>query len=194
MASFWESAAERAGYALAAVVMGPYAAAIRRERRVLRGAFHAWLDELHAERLEPRTKGFTRRSASLRGGEPIPFEAELDPFEKRATVDVAIALGKDVSAEITKARWLLDGRPYRVSAKRIVGVDATSLDEAAANELVREIAESDVGRLDAFLIDLRKDRVVLDIIAPRDVETWKAIERALAVLVQSWSGRWTTYR
>lgn len=197
MASFWEIVAERAGYAIGAAIFGPGAALARRERRALRRAFHDWLDELDAERLPPRGKGMSRRSGSLRGAEPVPFEAELDPFEKRARVDVALALGRDVTAEASKARWVLEGVMYRLAspfaAARMVRVDKTSLDRDAAKELADEI-DSAFARLETFALDLRKDRVVLEIVAPRDTGTWIAIEKGLVVLVESWTRRWTTYR
>lgn len=182
MASFWERVGEGAGYAIGAVIFGPSAALARRERRVLRRAFHGWLDAIDAERLPSRAKGIARRSGSLRGAEPIPFEAELDPFAKRARVDVALALGRDVTAEVSK-EW-----------SRAVHIDATNLDEAAAKELVNEIAASAIGHRETFTIDLRKDRLLLDVVAPQEVNVWVAIERALAVLVETWTQRWTPYR
>ncbi len=180
MVPFWERVGERAGYALATLLLGPYAAAIRHERRVLRKAFHGWLDEMNAERLLPRAPGQARRAGALRGAGPIPFEAELDVIKKRARVDVALSLGRDVSAEISKARK--------------VRVGATSLDPTAANELAAEIGSCALGQLEAFEIDLHRDRLVLEMVAPREREAWIAIEKALAVLVESWSQRWTTYR
>ena len=180
MASFWERAAEHAGYAIGAAIFGPAAAIARRERRVLRRAFNDWLDAIDATRLQRRRKGTSRRAGSLRGTEPIPFEAELDPFAKRARVDVALALGKDVMATISKTH--------------AVRVDGTSLDDGSAKELAGEIERSAIGKLETFAVELRKDRVLLDVLAPRDVETWIAIEKALAVLVETWTQRWTTYR
>jgi hypothetical protein len=199
---FWERVGERAGYALAAVFLGPYAAAIRRERRVLRTAFHGWLDELDAERLVSPAKGTLRRSGSLRGGaEPIPFEAELLLDVKLARVDVALALGKNVTAYLSRARPLIAARKGLLirMAKALataadIRVDEASLDVDAACDLAREVAASGLGTLDAFTIDLRKDRVLLEIVAPRDKESWLAIEKALVVLVESWTRRWTTYR
>jgi len=182
MASIWERLGEAAGYAIGAAIFGPAAAIARRERRIMRRAFHGWLDEIDAERLRPRAKGMARRTGSLRGAEPIPFEAELAPFEKRARVDVALALGRDVTAFASK--------PFA----GMVHIDETSLDDASAKELAIEIQHSALGKLETFTLDLRRDRVVLDVAAPRDVETWIAIEKALAMLVETWTQRWTSYR
>jgi hypothetical protein len=181
MASFWESAATHVGYATGAVIFGPQAAIIRRERRVLRGAFHGWLDEMDAERRVSPSKGIARRSGSLRGAEPIPFEAVLDPMSKRARVDVAMALGRDVTAEMTK-----------VGAR--VRLGGTTLDADTAHELAREVEASELRRLESFILDLRKDRLVVDLPAPREAESWRAIEKALVVLAESWSRRFSSYR
>jgi hypothetical protein len=198
MEPFWVRVGERAGYAVAAILLGPYAAALRHERRLLRRAFHGWLDDLDATRLEALRTGTSRRSASLRGTSPIPFDAELDVVAKRAHIDAALSLAKDVTAEITKARWMLDGVTVRfagpVTIHRRVLVDATNLDEGAANELASEVAATAIGRLDTFRLQLQKDRVMLDVVAPRDADTWVAIEKALAVLVESWSTRFSSYR
>ena len=180
MASFWERAGERTGYALAAMLLGPYAAALRRERRVLRRAFHDWLDELGAERLSPRAKGQARRSGALRGAAPIPFEAELDVIDKRARIDVALSLGKDVTAQIWKAEK--------------IHIETSALDAEAKKVVAAEIESSALGALDTFALDLRRDGVVVLLNAPREREAWIAIEKALAVLVETWTQRWTTYR
>jgi hypothetical protein len=179
--SFWERAGEAAGYAIGAIIFGPYGAMIRRERRVIRGAFRDWTDEIDVERLRARSRGIGRRSGSLRGTEPIPFEVELDPFEKRAQVDVALALGRDVRALMSKV------------GKRVV-LGGTNLDADTADELAHEVEASALGGLETFMLDLRKDRLTIDLPAPRDVESWKAIERGLVLLVESWTRRWTTYR
>jgi len=181
MASVWERIGEAAGYAIGAAIFGPSVALARRERRIMRRAFHEWLDEMDGQRLPPIVKGITRRSGSLRGTEPIPFGAELDPFEKRARVDVSLALGRDVTTEISK-----DGSH--------VFVGSTNLDTDTAQELVKGVKGSKLARLDAFTIDLRKDRLVIELPVPRDAESWRTIEQALAVLVESWSRRFSSYR
>ena len=71
---------------------------------------------------------------------------------------------------------------------------ATNLDADSRRISRARVAESAIGRLETFALDLRKDRVVLDVVAPREAESWKAIEKALVVLVESWTQRWTSYR
>ena len=117
MASVWERIGEAAGYAIGAAIFGPSVALARRERRIMRRAFHDWLDEIDAERLPPIVKGITRRSGSLRGTEPIPFGTELDPFEKRARIDVALALGR-CSRSPGLADFLRIARARRIGLRR----------------------------------------------------------------------------
>jgi hypothetical protein len=124
--------------------------------------------------------------------------AELDPTRKLARVDVALALGKDVSAHLARAPATIAGLKLRLAAAVAledgVRVDGTSLDVDAARELAREVAASELGRLEAFALDLRRDRVVLEVPAPREADSWRAIEKGLVVLTESWSRRFSSYR
>jgi len=181
MASVWERIGEAAGYAIGAAIFGPSVALARRERRIMRRAFHEWLDEIDAERLPPPDRGHSKRSGNLRGAERLPFEVELDPFDKRARVDVALALGRDVRTELSKVG-------------RHAIVRGTNLDADTANEIAREVEASALLRVDTCTLDVRKDRLVLDLPAPRDADTWRAIERAISVLAESLSRRFSSYR
>jgi hypothetical protein len=199
MTSIWERMGEGVGYAIGAVIFGPSAAIARRERRTLRNALHEWADSVDATHARPHAKGLLRYTGALRGSEPIPFEAELDPFEKRATLDVAIGLAKKVEAEVSKARWALDGVKVRLPSPfahvGTIRVDDTTLDADTAETLAREIAETPIGALETFSLTLRSDRVVVVVMAPRAPAEWRAIEKALVVLVESWSRRWAaSYR
>ena len=199
MSSWDVKIGEAVGYAIGAVIFGPTTVLARRERRTLRRAFWDWLDGVDTTRLTPRAKGVTRVSGALRGGaEPIPFEAELDPFMKRASVDVSISLGRDVTIDLSKARWILAGVKLRlapaIASIGVIRVDATNLDAEAAGEIAHEVAQTPLASLETFTLDLRRDVVQLDLLAPRDAETWRAIETSLVTLAESWSRRWTSYR
>jgi hypothetical protein len=187
MASFWERAGERVGYAMAAVLLGPYAAAVRHERRVLRTAFREWIDELEPVVLTPRTTGSLRRVAKLLApGGTIPFEAEIDPNDKRASIDLSASLPHGTSVTIAKGYPMMTGSRAQL--------EESSLDAAASEAIVHDLARSALSKMEAFRLSIREDRVLLEIVAPRSSDVWRQIGEALGVLVETWTQRWTTYR
>jgi hypothetical protein len=176
--SLAEILAEKVGYALAAVVLGPPAAMARRERRAMRAALDAWCEGVGAIRLEVR--GVRARSGKLQGAAgSFPFEATLDAFHELASLDVAIEkLPPQASVTISKVR----GR----------GVHATSptLDASIMQALVRDVSRTALGARETFSLDLDGERIVLHVEAPREPAEWKALGEAMVAFAESCARRW----
>jgi hypothetical protein len=208
MKSVWEFLGEKVGYAMAAVVLGPPAAVARRERRILRAALAQWSDEIGAIRLESR--GTMKRAGKLLSAAgSYPFEVRLDPFRKRASLDVA------TGTLPPQARGRLAKNPTRVSAptfryrmtaslwrslKPLAEVDgitigSKTLDAETARSLARDAADGGLAKLDTFILEMENERMVLDIVAPTDASQWKTIAAALASFVDACVRRWgSSYR
>ena len=185
MKSLAEFLAEKVGYALAAVVLGPPAAMARRERRMMRAALETWCEDVGAIRLEAEGRGVRRRSGKLQGAAgSFPFEATLDPFHKQASVDVAIErLPPQASVTISKPR----GRGE-------IRVTSATPDDSIMQKLVHELPQTRAAR-ETFNLALDGDRLVLHVEAPREAAEWKALGEAMVAFAESCTRRWgSSYR
>ncbi len=184
MRSLAEYLAEKVGYALAAVILGPPAAMARRERRAMRTALDSWCEEVGAIRVEAARRE-RRYSGKLEGAAgSFPFEVTLDAFHTLAVLDVAIEkLPPQADVTISKPRG------------REVSATSSMLDASITSALVAEIAGTPIGARDSFSLALDGERIVLHVSAPHEAAEWKAIGDATVAFAESCARRWgSSYR
>lgn len=196
--SFWERVGEGIGYALAASVLGPPAAMARRDRRAMRDAFRAWCRPLDPVPVRAHAERGLRRAVTLRPPTgAVTLEAELDPFGKRATLELPIGpFPPNAQVRLAKAPWEIHHvkmrMPEPIASLGGALAFAGTVDADTAEVLLREVLDTAFGARDAFNLDVQRDALVLTLVAPRAHEEWDGVANALVGLADTYTRRWST--
>lgn len=191
MASVWERFGEAIGYGLAAVVLGPHAAAKRRTRRMLRAAFRSWSDA-HDPVAMVGGAGTVRRRVTLpaRLG-PVPLEAEVDPY--RSTGKLVIATQLPPHAQVLVSRLPASQRLQDESATATLSdtqAFSNTLDADVCRAVLELIHRGPLGALETFEIDVSPDHVDVAFAAPRTAEDWRLLSTGALALVSWLDEKW----
>jgi hypothetical protein len=190
MASVWERVGEAVGYGLAAVVLGPHAAAKRRTRRMLRAAFRGWSDAHHPVAMLSGD-GTLRRRVTLAGTMgPLPVEAEVDPYMNTAKLVVAAQLPP--LAQVSISRWPASRRQDESASATMDGTQAFSktLPADVCRALLELIHRGPIGALETFDIDVSPDHVEVAIAAPHTADDWRLASTGALALVTWLDEKW----
>ena len=201
MASFWEWVAERVGYGLAAVVLGPGALVERKAKTLAKRALYTFAHAHDAERLEVR-RGTIRRLVRLKTAEePVHVEISLDLKKRHAQVMVELPdLPRSTTVWVSRAmnEFHDDLRLHLGPPRAMVNtvrLDGTDVDDETASALVEEIAKGPLGGVRAFELSLAEGRGQLTVHAPDTSEAWQPIADGMIALTSWTRTKWAhSYR